>query len=225
MKKTILITGASGNLGKAVVRKLTTSGYHVVAMDVTRAADEFLNKDDIAPVQLNLRDEQEVQECVGSIKHLHGAVLTVGGFAMGDLLQTTGVQMHDMFRLNFETAYFIVKPLLPIFERHGSGQFIFIGARPALDPAVGMNMVAYALSKSLLFTLSDMINAYGKGKGIHSTVIVPSTIDTPGNRASMQDADFSKWVTPEAIADTTEFLFSEAGSQAREGVIKMYNES
>jgi NAD(P)-dependent dehydrogenase (short-subunit alcohol dehydrogenase family) len=225
MKKTILVTGASGNLGKAVVRKLSTSGYHVLALDVTRAAEEFLNKENIAPAQLNLRDEQEVQEYIGSIKSLHGAVLTVGGFTMGDLLHTTGAQLKDMFRLNFETAYFMVKPLLPIFTNHGSGQFVFIGARPALDPHTGMNMVAYALSKSLLFTLSDMINAYGKGKRIHSTVMVPSTIDTPANRASMPEADYSKWVTPEAIADTTEFLFSESGSQAREGVMKIYNES
>ncbi len=225
MKKTILVSGASGNLGRAVVRKLSTSGYHVLALDVTRAADEFLNNENIAPAQLNLRDEEEVQSYIGSVKHVHGAVLTVGGFAMGDLLNTTGTQLRDMFRLNFQTAYFMVKPLLVNFEKHGSGQFVFIGARPALDPHAGMNMVAYALSKSLLFTLSDMINAYGKGKRIHSTVIVPSTLDTHDNRAAMPKEDFSKWVTPEAIADTMAFLFSPSGSQARESVIKIYNES
>ena len=85
--------------------------------------------------------------------------------------------------------------------------------------------MAYALSKRLVFALSDFINAYGKGKQIHSTVIVPSTIDTPANRKSMPDADFSKWVTADAISETIGFLFNESGSQVREGVIKMYHES
>ena len=226
MKNTILITGASGNLGRAVVKKLRLEGYHIIAIDATPPIGDFKKDDGIRTVQLDLMNESAVQEFIQGMKDdVAGAILTVGGFAMGDLHETTGDGLRSMLRLNFETAFYCVNSLLPEFEKRGSGQFVLIGARPALDPDAGKSMVAYALSKGLIFALSEIINAYGKGKQIHSTVIVPSTIDTPANRKAMPDADFSKWVSAADIAETIAFLFSQAGSRVREGIIKMYNEA
>jgi NAD(P)-dependent dehydrogenase (short-subunit alcohol dehydrogenase family) len=127
--------------------------------------------------------------------------------------------------LNFKTAYFIARPLMQHFEKVGGGQFILIGARPALKAEAGKDYVAYALSKSLVFALSELINASGSGKKISSTVIVPSTIDTEANRKSMPDANFSKWVKAESIAETIEFVLSDAGQSMRDTVIKMYHEA
>lgn len=224
--KTILITGASGNLGRAVVKTLRASGYDIVAVDATPPAEEFVNAEGITTVQLDLGNEIAVAEFISGLQiDIYGAVLTVGGFAMGDFEQTTLENVRSMFHLNFETAFNCVKALTPVFEKQHSGQFILIGARPGLDAKAGKDMIAYALSKKLVFGLSELINAYGKSRHIHSTVIVPSTIDTPANRKSMPDADFSKWVTADAIAETIDFLFSSAGSEIREGVVKMYNEA
>ena len=85
--------------------------------------------------------------------------------------------------------------------------------------------LAYGLAKSLIFRLAELMNEEAKGHDVVTSVIVPSTIDTPANRASMPDADFSKWVTPEAIADVIYFYCSDAGAALREPVIKVYGNS
>ena len=86
-------------------------------------------------------------------------------------------------------------------------------------------MVAYGLSKSLIFRLAEMMNDEAKGTNVVTNVVAPSTIDTPSNRKSMPDADFSKWVTPEAIADVIYFHCSDEATIMREPVIKVYGNS
>jgi NAD(P)-dependent dehydrogenase (short-subunit alcohol dehydrogenase family) len=83
--------------------------------------------------------------------------------------------------------------------------------------------VAYSLSKSLVFRLAELFNESGKSKNISATVLVPSTIDTPQNRASMPDADFAKWVPAASIADVVAFLLTDSGHMVRETVVKVYN--
>jgi NAD(P)-dependent dehydrogenase (short-subunit alcohol dehydrogenase family) len=85
--------------------------------------------------------------------------------------------------------------------------------------------MAYALSKSLIFRLAELINADSRQSHVHATVIVPSTIDTAANRQSMPDAEFNKWVPAASIADTIAYLLTDSGSMLREGVIKVYNEA
>jgi len=109
---------------------------------------------------------------------------------------------------------------------HGKGGSIFmVGAKPALNPSSGGPLVAYTLSKSLIPTLADILNAEGKEQGIVSTVLVPSIIDTPQNREAMSDADFDKWVKPEEIAEITHFVASEKGDALREPILKVYGDS
>ncbi|MEO1652344.1 MAG: short-chain dehydrogenase, partial [Bacteroidota bacterium] len=78
------------------------------------------------------------------------------------------------------------------------------------------------LSKSMLFNLSEILNEEGKGKNITSTIIVPSTIDTPGTRAALPNANFEDWIKPDEIADTLEFLCTKAGRKLRHSVLKLY---
>ena len=88
-----------------------------------------------------------------------------------------------------------------------------------------MHTLAYSLSKGLVFHLAELINAYGKEKNISATVLVPSIIDTPINREAMPEADFSTWVTPQALADMVAYLLTPSGKQVSESVIKLYNKS
>jgi NAD(P)-dependent dehydrogenase (short-subunit alcohol dehydrogenase family) len=85
--------------------------------------------------------------------------------------------------------------------------------------------VAYGLSKSLIFRLAELLNAEAKSADIVTSVIVPSTIDTPENRAAMPDADFSTWVQPTMIAETIAYYASENARHLREPVIKVYNKA
>lgn len=228
MKKAILITGAGGNLGAAVVKRLTEENRHLLATVHNADAVESLQSEQVEAVALDLTDEAAVQPFVAqqtTQKDLEAAILLAGGFRPGSLLQADGAAIKKMFAINFETAFYLVRELLPVFEKRGGGQFVLVGARPALDPKAGKDLAAYAFSKTLVFKLAEFINAYGKDKGINATVIVPSIIDTPPNREAMPDADFSKWVTPEAIADAIAFTLSDSGRQMKESILKMYNES
>jgi NAD(P)-dependent dehydrogenase (short-subunit alcohol dehydrogenase family) len=224
MQKSILITGASGNLGQAVLQKFHTEGYKVLG-----TGHGHSDLDNVELKSIDLSDEQTVntyvQELCQQNPELNAAVLLVGGYAPGNLPSTDGAMLRNMYKLNFETAYFVVHALLPHFEANGGGHIVLIGSRAALDAQSALYNVAYGLSKSLLVALANIINAYGKDKGIRASVIVPSIIDTPPNRADMPDADYSKWTTAEAIADNIHFLFTDSGQHLRETVLKIYNEA
>jgi NAD(P)-dependent dehydrogenase (short-subunit alcohol dehydrogenase family) len=109
--------------------------------------------------------------------------------------------------------------------KQGNGRIFLIGSRQGLNILKGKSAVAYSFSKSLLFRLAELLNAEAKGKNVVASVIVPSIIDTPSNRESMPDANFSDWVAPSAIADVIYFYSSNEGNPIREPVIKMYGKS
>jgi NADP-dependent 3-hydroxy acid dehydrogenase YdfG len=224
--KTILITGAAGNLGKSVVEQLHKSGYKILAtVGFESELDIFSHLPSVKSSLLNVLDASNVNVFLEENSDIQAAILLVGGYVGGNIHQTDLAQIEKMFQLNFVSAFNIVKPLLAKFEENGSGQFIFIGSRPSLNAEEGKNVFAYALTKSMIFKMAEFVNAEGKNKGISASVIVPSIIDTALNRKSMPDADFSKWVTPESIAKTIDFVLSEEGKMLSEPVLKIYNQS
>jgi NAD(P)-dependent dehydrogenase (short-subunit alcohol dehydrogenase family) len=226
--KTVIITGANGNLGIACVKKFLDEKYKVIAVDGSDNHLAFASGNtNYFFATVNLSDEAETNDFINSsiekYGNIHAALMLVGGFAAGNLAATTGADIHKMFSLNFETAYFMTRPLLQHMQQNNHGRLLFVGARPALQAAQGKDLVAYALTKSLLFKLAEFINEENKGKNITASVIVPSTIDTAINRKSMPDVNPADWVTPEAIADTVEFIVSGKGDVLRETVLKLYN--
>jgi NAD(P)-dependent dehydrogenase (short-subunit alcohol dehydrogenase family) len=124
--------------------------------------------------------------------------------------------------LNFETAYSLSRSLFTHFLSNQYGRLIFVGTRNVAEPRNGKGALAYTLGKSLLFKLAEILNAEARGKNIVSSVIVPSTIDTPANRQSMPGADFSGWVPPQKIAEMLCGLCSETWDPLRETVLKVY---
>jgi NAD(P)-dependent dehydrogenase (short-subunit alcohol dehydrogenase family) len=228
--KTVIITGANGNLGTACVKKFLAEDYKVIAVDGSNNHLAFAaGNTNYEFATVNLMKEEETNTFITGIITKYGkvdaALMLVGGFAAGNMAVTTGADVHKMFSLNFEAAYFIARPLLQHMQQNNYGRLIFIGARPALEAAQGKDLLAYALTKSLLFKLADFINEENKGKNITATVVVPSTIDTVINRKSMPDADPANWVTPEALSDVMEFITSDKGTVLRETVLKVYNNS
>lgn len=148
---------------------------------------------------------------------------TVGGFAMGKMAGTTAADIQKQYRLNFETAYHVAKPVFEHMMVNQNGRIFLVGSRPGLDPGAASGMIAYSLAKSLLFHLAALMNEEAKGTNVVTSILVPSTIDTAQNRKAMPDADPSKWVTPEAIADTVYFYCTDEASSIRQPVIKLYN--
>jgi len=227
MSKNLIITGASGNLGKEVVKKLSELGYELNVTVSARDSGIFNTLATVNAHVVDLLDENAVSsfvsDAVSNEEPLHAGIFLAGGYAPGNIAETSDGDMEKMININFMTAFHLVKPLMDHFEANGGGQFIFIGARPALIAKQGAANFAYALSKTLVFKMAEMINAEGEAKNITATVIVPSTIDTPANRTAMPDADFTKWIPAADMAEGIAFVLSETGRKMRQTVIKLYN--
>jgi NAD(P)-dependent dehydrogenase (short-subunit alcohol dehydrogenase family) len=224
--KNILITGAGGNLGKVVVRKFAEHGYRVLTTTLPGIHSDA-NESITQEYEVDLANEEAVSSMVDMLfkdhQTLDAALLLAGGFMPGTLDKTSGQDLDKMFSMNFETAYFTARAVLArMMEQPSGGRIVLIGARPALEANAGKNAIAYALSKSLVFKLAELLNAEGQAKKVITTVIVPGTIDTSANRKSMPEADFSQWVSPEEIAETMLFLCSDNANSWREPVINVY---
>ena len=232
--KTAVITGASGNLGKAVVKKFIDNDYKVWGTERSNSGKNNSKKNEQAnerfnEVSLDLLNDDACREWIDSVvnnsQQIDVAVLTAGGFAMGDIAKTKSSDIAKQYHLNFETAYNIARPVFIQMLKQNNGRIFLIGSRQGLDILKGKGSLSYSLSKSLLFRLAEVMNAEAKGKNIVVSVIVPGIIDTLPNRESMPDADYSSWVSPSQIADVIYFYSSEEGSVIREPVIKVYGKS
>jgi NAD(P)-dependent dehydrogenase (short-subunit alcohol dehydrogenase family) len=226
--KTVIITGASGNLGTAVTKEFLKKKYRVLAtVSNENAASDFEVHPNLDIHVVNLTNENEtydfVQKAIQKYEKIDSALLLVGGFAMGALADTNGEDLQKQIALNFETAYYVVRPLFEHLTKNKSGKIILIGARPALNPAQGKGLIAYSLSKSLLFKLAEFLNEAARGMNVSVSVVVPSTLDTPLNRKSMPEVNPDNWVKPAEIAETLEFLVSDKSNALRETVLKVYN--
>ncbi len=223
--KTAIITGVTGNLGKAVLELFTESDYNVAA--AIRSGQRIdLNKNSI-PFEVDLMDEQSVDGFVQAVakkfNSVDTAVLTVGGFAMGNIFNSGKNELDKMYKLNFETVYFMARAVFKkMIDQNKGGRMVFIASGPALDPASGKEMLAYTLSKSLVVNLAKILNAEGRDKNIVTSVVVPGIIDTPQNRTAMPEADTKTWVTPEAIAKTIAFACSADAADLHDPLFKVF---
>lgn len=215
-----LVTGAHGNMGRAIVEKFLGEGLTVVGADASPPREPVGYESHTVDLMNEDAAHALVQSVLAAHSQINIAALTVGGFAMGSIAETKTADIAAQYRLNFETAYNVARPVFLQMMKQGSGRLFLVGARPALSAAGSKGMTAYGLAKSLIFRLAEIMNEEAKGTDVSVHVIVPSIIDTPQNRASMPDADFSKWVTPAQIAEVV--WFHATNDALREGVIKVY---
>lgn len=216
----IIVTGASGNLGSAVVALLAGRGARVVAVDRTQAGlDEVLDRLEdpgrhtgIAGVDLG--DGEACNGLVRQVLEQHGRidglVNTVGTFAMAGIEQADAAQWDFLFTVNLMTCLNMCRAVVPPMQAATRGSIVSIGAGPALKAPKSMS--AYAASKSAVLRLTESLADEMKAHGVRANTVLPSTIDTPQNRAMMPKADTSRWVTPTQVAEVIAFLVSQAGS-------------
>jgi NAD(P)-dependent dehydrogenase (short-subunit alcohol dehydrogenase family) len=226
--KQILITGASGGLGKTVVEYFVEKNYQVVAAVRHEQSTSELppNKNllvDVVDLSDPIAASAFINRCITHLGKIDAALLLAGGFASGDIQNTDINAIRKQFSTNFETAYNVVQPLFQHMLDNKYGRIILIGSRPALEPKAGKDLIAYSLSKSLLFKLAEFLNAAAKGTNVTCTVMAPGTIDTAENRKAMPGADSSKWVSPQKIAAIIDFILSDNAEPLRETVLKLYS--
>lgn len=225
MSRSVIVTGGTGGLGGAVVRAFLASGDRVVVPWIVASENERMMKPfaDALRAQQLVLIESDVAERDGaaSVAKAAGEVAVlvngVGGFAMGPHHETDlGVWDH-LYRLNVRAAASMTHAALPLFFARGGGAIVNVAANAALDPPA--NMGAYAASKAALIAFTSSLAREVEGRGIRVNAVLPTTIDTPANRAAMPDANFALWTKPEAIAAAIHWLASDAASAVRGALV------
>jgi NAD(P)-dependent dehydrogenase (short-subunit alcohol dehydrogenase family) len=204
--RTILITGAGGNLGSTTLKKFLSEGWKVVAV-VSPETPLILFEDlsNAEVIQTNAFSEAEVLSCLRLMAEKHGtmdaAVLTIGGYSEGTISETSEAQIQEMMKLNFFTAWHFVKPLFQQMVSRQKGHLVVIGSQAGINLTEGTYAVAYSVAKTALAKLAALLNESGKKHNVMCSLVSPGILDTPQNRMAMPEADFSRWQKPESIAE------------------------
>lgn len=208
----IVVTGAFGALGRVVVQRLLDAGARVAAIDLAEATggEERAGLLRLGGVDAGDRVAmtRAFERAVEAFGKLDGLVNIAGGFRWETLAEGDLATWDRMYQMNLRSAVSACQMALPHLLARGQGAIVNIGALGAVKAATGMG--AYAASKSGVARLTESLAEELKDRGIRVNAVLPSIIDTPANRADMPDADFSRWVAPEALADAILFLLSPA---------------
>jgi len=228
--KTVLVAGGTGGLGQAVSGAFLKEGasVHVTYRSegeyarLKAGAGESVGS--LNGHRADVTEEKEAAELVQKIGALDVVVNAVGGYAGGTPLWETPLETLDrMMALNVRSGFVLARCVVPVLIRRGSGVFVNVSSRAAVDHAAGGS--AYAASKAAALAMMDSLAADLKGTGVRVNTVLPSIIDTEANRKAMPDADFAKWPTPEEIADVILFLSSEKSKLIHGAAIPVYGAS
>jgi NAD(P)-dependent dehydrogenase (short-subunit alcohol dehydrogenase family) len=210
----VVVSGGTGGLGSAVTTALLEAGWHVVVPYVDEHELARLHRHPrLELVEADLFEADAAAEVLARAPGRLGALVNlVGGFAAGGRVHETPIaEFEDQFRLNLRPTYLLCQAALPRMLEAGGGSIVCVSTRAALRPFSGA--AGYISSKAAVLAFVDALAAEYTADSIRVNAILPSVIDTPGNRASQPDADHSRWVPPQQIAEVIRFLVSE-GSEA-----------
>jgi NAD(P)-dependent dehydrogenase (short-subunit alcohol dehydrogenase family) len=222
----IIVTGAAGNLGSVVARVLALKGAQVVCVDRSEghfgAIAEGLDPDRLMMIggcDLGNKTavDQIVADAVARFGRVTGLVNTVGGFATGKVTEEALAQWDLMMLLNAKIALITSAAVLPALIAAGHGRIVHIAAQPGIKAAAGQ--AAYAASKAAVIRVVETIAAEHRSHRITANCVLPGTIDTPINRASMPNAKPDIWIAPQSIAELIAYLVSPAGAVVTGGAI------
>jgi NAD(P)-dependent dehydrogenase (short-subunit alcohol dehydrogenase family) len=210
--KTCLITGAAGNLGRAVAAAFASEEASLILMD---QRDEHLRSAFGSEekgkrfARADLRDAESVARALPAGTRIDILCNIAGGFRMGRPVHETPEDTWElMLGLNAKSVINCARAVVPGMLAAGYGKIINIAAVAGLSGKA--NMGPYSASKSAVIRLTESMSAELRDKGINVNCILPSIIDTPQNRADMPKADPRRWVAPEALAEVVLFLASDA---------------
>jgi NAD(P)-dependent dehydrogenase (short-subunit alcohol dehydrogenase family) len=232
--KTVMVSGAIGNLGVVLAQAFQASGAKLVLVDrgedrLQQAFPDLVGLPNYLLVNCaDLMDESAVEKSVSeAIQHfgrIDVLVNTVGGFRAGKMLHETPIETWDfLLNLNARSVFIACKKVIPHMLNQRSGKIINVAARPGIEGQAGM--AAYSAAKSAVIRLTESMAAELKDHGVNVNCIIPGTIDTPPNREAMPKADYTTWVIPESLADVIQFLASAAARDIHGAAVPVYGRS
>ena len=207
--RTVMLTGAAGNLGRAVAAAFTDA--NLVLLDLKRGSLQDSDKQIF--IETDLLNAQSVQAAVDQamqrFKRIDVLCNIAGGFRMGSAVHETSDKDWDlMLNLNARTLLNMSRAVVPVMLKGGGGKIVNIGAFAAQKGAAQMG--AYIASKSAVIRLTETMAAELREQNINVNCVLPTIIDTPENRSAMPKADPKRWVAPQDLAQVIVFLASDA---------------
>lgn len=222
-----MITGGTGGLGSAVTAEFVAAGWRVVVPWVVEVELRRLSPvDAVQPIQADLFDPDSARAVADAAASdpeapLGAVVNLVGGFAMGGRVHETDVEEFEkQLRLNLRPTYLASAAALPHLIAAGGGSVVCVSSRAAVQPFSGA--AGYITGKAAVLALVDAMAAEYRDDGVRVNAVLPSVIDTPANRASQPDADYSTWVTPAQIAEVILFLCGDGSGVVSGAHVPVY---
>lgn len=226
---TAIVTGASGNLGAIVARRLVDEGAFVAIPDrhPERLTAEFpeVGTGEVLASRCEITDADSVARFVALTEERYGRVDVLinaaGGFRYSPIGGDSALADWDqLMELNARSAFLLCHAVAPGMAKRGEGAIVNVGSKAALSGAAGT--AAYAASKAAVLRLTEALSAELKTSGVRVNCVLPGTLDTPQNRQAMPDADPSQWVEPQALADVVLFLCSPAARAIHGAALPVY---
>jgi NAD(P)-dependent dehydrogenase (short-subunit alcohol dehydrogenase family) len=214
-----LVTGGSGALGQAITHRFLADGLVVCVPWIVESERERLHASVDAPARTRLLlercdvgDDAAMTALAARTLARHGRidvlVTAVGGFAMGSLVDTDRATWDAQLNLNLTTTYVACRAVLPTMLKAGAGRIVAVASRAVTPPAGGF--IAYTVAKAGVIAFVQALAQETRGRGVTVNAVLPSTMDTPGNRAAMPDVDPATWTPVTAVADGIAYLSGEA---------------
>ena len=217
--KVLIVTGAAGNVGSALATLLASRGARIAAVDTLRDRLEAVvaglsGSGHLVLADHDLTDPDAANALVAKVQQtcgrLDGVGTTVGGFTMAKLADAGLEQWDAMFNLNVKTTWNMYRAAVPAIRATGGGALVGIGSAAGL---LGSGeMAAYSATKSAVMRLTESLADELRPDRIRVNAVLPTTIDTPQNRAAMPGANTSRWVKPMEVAEAIAFLLSDRAS-------------
>jgi NAD(P)-dependent dehydrogenase (short-subunit alcohol dehydrogenase family) len=228
-----LVTGAAGALGAEVARTLSSRGCKVVLVDSERAAsrlkDLAATLDRASIVTGDITAEATWAEAMPRIERELGAppslgALIAGAWRGGKPLheETSDETWRAMMSANVDTVHTTLRAILPAMVARKRGSIVVVGSRAADQPGTSARASAYAASKAAVVALAQAVAAEVLDHGVRVNAVLPSTMDTPANRASMPKADPSRWVSLPSAAGVIAFLLGDEARDISGAAVPLY---
>lgn len=234
--KVVIVTGATGALGRIVAKVLLENGVHVVSTyrseDKQAELAKFVGKlkNRLTGVKTDVTDEKSVQNLVQKAVEKHGRIdilLNIAGAYVGgyDVANTKESDWGFMMNVNLKSAFLCSKAVLPYMIKQNYGKIVSVSSRIAVEKRTRAKSGAYAVSKAGVIVLTETMAEEVKKYDINVNCIMPSVIDTPDNRRNFPQTDSSKWVDPKDIAEVILFLVSDASKTLSGASIPVYGKA
>jgi NAD(P)-dependent dehydrogenase (short-subunit alcohol dehydrogenase family) len=221
VERVVLITGGTGALGTAITRRFLGEGAVVCVPWIVEQERERLEasvqgaaRPRLVLERCDVADDAAMARLAESLTARHRRidvlVSAVGGFAMGDLVHTDRTLWDSMLTLNLTTAYVAARAVVPAMLSAGGGRVVAVASRAVVPPAGGF--IAYTVAKAAVIAFVQALAVETRGRGVTANAVLPSTMDTPANRAAMPGVDPKTWVPVDAVADAIAYLAADSSA-------------